>query len=99
MNASRVENKSSSNRLALIGVAVVGMALCSIGIGKVAASGQWLSFPGIAGSVLGVIALAVVGARLIGNGLPFGRTDGDAIKVVIGIGLVKFAVAILFLGT
>ncbi len=98
MNANRVETRSSSPRLALIGVVIVGMALCTNGVGKVAVAGQWLSFPGLAGSLLGIAALGMVGVRLAGRELPFVRTDVDAIKAVVALALVKFAIGLLFLG-
>ncbi len=98
MNANHVETKPLRDRLAVIGVTALGLALCGPGVGKVATSGQWLSLPGIAGSLLGAAALAVVGARLTGKDLPFVRSDLDAIKVVIAVGLVKFVVATAFLG-
>lgn len=98
MSANRMETRSSIGRLALIGAVVVGMAMCTNGVGKVAASGQWLSLPGVAGSLLGLMALVIVGARLMGKELPPVSSNGDAIKSVVAIALAKFAIALVFLG-
>jgi hypothetical protein len=97
MKASTVQTGSTVDRAALIGATVVGMAMCSGGIGKVAASGQWLSFPGVAGSLLGAALLTVVIARLLGRSLPVVRTDRAAIGLVVGVAIAKLAVAALFL--
>jgi hypothetical protein len=39
---------SGIERVALIGITLIGMAMCAQGIGRVAATGQWLSVQGIA---------------------------------------------------
>lgn len=80
-------------RIALIAVTLGGMALRAPGIGKVAQSGQWLSFPGIAGSLLGVAILAIVGARLLGTPLPFVSSDLAVVAVVVGFAVVKVGIA------
>ncbi len=94
MSANQAQTRTSSlERVGLVGVTLVGMALCLPGIGKVAASGQWLSFPGIAGSLLGIVILGIVGARLLDRPLPFVHTDRAAIAAVVAFGLVKAAIA------
>lgn len=85
--------ETSLDRAALVGVTLLGMAMCTAGIGRVAASGQWLGFSGIAGSLLGVAILAIVGARLIGRPLPYVSTDRAAIAAVIAGGLLKVIIA------
>jgi hypothetical protein len=80
-------------RIALIVITLVGMAICTQGIGKVAAAGQWLSFQGIAGSLLGVAVLGVVGMRLLGRPLPLIETDRAALFAVLALAALKIAVA------
>ncbi len=84
--------------LIMIGVTVLGMAICSAGIGKVAQSDDWLSFPGIAGSVLGVAALGLVALRIANIDMALVHTDGDAIKLLLVVVFVKVAIALIFLG-
>ena len=80
-------------RIALIVITFVGMAICTQGIGKVAAAGQWLSFQGIAGSLLGLAVLGIVGMRLLGRPLPLIETDRAALVAVLALAAVKIAVA------
>lgn len=80
-------------RVALIVVTLGGMAMCSAGISKVTQSGQWLSLPGIVGSLLGVALLAVVGAQLLGRPLPLVTSDLIASGVVAAFIVGKVAIA------
>jgi hypothetical protein len=80
-------------RIALIVVTLVGMAMCTHGVGKVATSGQWLSFQGIAGSLVGIVILGIVGMRLIGRPLPMIDTDRAALIAVVALAAVKVAIA------
>jgi hypothetical protein len=84
------------DRAALVVVTLVGMAVCAAGVGTVAESGRWLSVPGVAGSLLGVAALAVVAARLLGRPLPFIGSDRAAVAAVLAIVVVKVAIAAWF---
>jgi hypothetical protein len=93
MKANGVQTRSSIDRPALIGVALLGMAVCAPGIGRVATAGQWISPQGILGTLLGVAVLGIVGAR-IGGWSPFGITsDRMALAVVIAVAVVKVAIA------
>lgn len=85
-----------NERTVLIAVTLVGMAICSFGIGKVAASGGWLTLPGILGCTLGVGILAVVGARLMGRPIGFVESDLMAVALIVALGVVKFGVAAVF---
>ena len=80
-------------RIALIVVTLVGMAMCTQGVGRVAASGQWLSVQGIAGSLLGIVILGIVGMRLIGRPLPMIDTDRAALIAVVALAAVKVVIA------
>ena len=85
-----------SDRTAVIALGVVGIAACTPGIGKVAASGNWLSLPGILGSALGIVALAILGAALVGRELPGIPGDRAALIVLGAIIVVKVGVAAVF---
>ncbi len=96
MGANRVASSTAGrDRLAMIGVTLVGMAVCAPGIGRVATSGQWASFPGIAGTLLGVTILGLVLARLLGMSLGPVTTDRQAIAVVLAVAALKVAIAAL----
>ena len=83
-------------RLALIVITVVGMAFCSRAIGKVAVENGWVSLPGVAGVLLGVGILGIVGARLLGKPLPLVESDVAAIIAVVGLAAAKVGVAALY---
>ena len=85
-----------SDRTAVIGLGVIGMALCTAGIGKVASSGNWLSAPGILGTALGLVALAILGAAIVGKDLPGIPGDRAALIVLGSIIVVKVGVAAVF---
>jgi hypothetical protein len=75
----------------LVVAALVGMAICSAGIGQVAARGQWMHPLAIVGYVLGVAALAVVGAGVIGIQLPLIDTPRAALIALAIIVIAKVA--------
>ncbi len=85
-----------SDRATVIGLGVVGMAICTTGIGKVATSGNWLSVPGILGSLLGVIALAILGAAIFGKELPGIPGDRAALILLATIVVVKVGIGAVF---
>jgi hypothetical protein len=85
-----------SDRAAVIGLGIAGMAICSVGIGKVASSGNWLSMPGILGTALGVIGLAILGATILGRELPGIPGDRAALVLLGAIIVVKIGVAAVF---
>ena len=80
-------------RVVLIVVTLVGMAMCTQGVGKVATSGQWLSVQGIAGSLLGIVILGIVGMRLVGRPLPMIDTDRAALIAVVALAAAKVVIA------
>jgi choline-glycine betaine transporter len=71
------------------------MAMCSAGIGRVAAAGRWTDPLSIIGSALGVAALVVIGAALLGRSLPAITTTRHALFVVLVIIVVKVALTAL----
>ena len=65
-------------RVALALMGVVGMAMCTSAIGKVAAAGRWGDPLSIASYALGVLALTVLVAGLFSWKLPFITTEWQA---------------------
>lgn len=80
-------------KAAVVVVVLVGMALCSSGIGKVAAAGAWLDPRAITAYVLGVAALIVAVGALIGAPLPLLGSPWAAAMAVAAVILVKAAIA------
>ncbi len=75
-------------RAALIVLLVIGMTMCSFGIGQVAASGKWASPLAIAGYLLGTALLVVIFSGIFGWKLPVLPTPRDAVlaaSLLIGI--------------
>jgi hypothetical protein len=60
----------SSSRTALVVLVVLGMAMCTSGMGRVAASGAWAHPLAFLGSLVGVVILVIAGAGLLGKPLP-----------------------------
>jgi choline-glycine betaine transporter len=87
-----------NSRITLALVGFVGMAMCSAGIGRVAASGRWADLLSIVGYVLGIAALVVIGVGLLGRSLPYVGTPRQALFVVLGIIVVKVALTALHSG-
>jgi hypothetical protein len=78
-----------SERMALIVVTIIGMTLCSAGIGQIATRGDWLHPIAILGYLFGTLILCIVGATLLGIKLPLITTERAALIAVILIGIVK----------
>lgn len=72
---------------------VIGMTICALGgIGRVAATGQWLHPLSIIGYLLGGLILIVASAVLFGWKLPFIQSDQQAllaIAILAGIKVVN----------
>lgn len=75
---------------ALIIVGVVGMAMCTAGIGKVAAAGRWADPLSIVAYVLGAAAIGIVVAGVAGWKLPLIANEWQAILAVLVIIVTKF---------
>jgi hypothetical protein len=80
-----------SSKIALIVVTLVGMAMCTAGIGRVAAQGQWLHPLALVGSLLGVAILLLVGAALFNIKLPLIDSTQAALIAVIVVVILKVA--------
>jgi hypothetical protein len=79
----------------LIALLVVGMAMCTGGIGQVAASGKWVSPMAFAGYLLGLAILVVFFAGLTGWKLPLVQNINQAVAAIAALMLVKFVIATL----
>jgi hypothetical protein len=80
-----------SEKVVLVVVTLLGMALCSAGIGQVAARGEWLHPMSIVASVMGVLVLGIVGAGLFDFKLPLVDSTRAAIIAVVVIMIAKVA--------
>ena len=80
----------STDRAALLALVVIGMAICSqAGIGRVAASGEWLHPFSILGYLLGA-AIVVIGiAALFGKNIPPLTSFYQSFTAVVVIAAVK----------
>ncbi len=81
-----------SSKVVLVIATFVGMAMCSAGIGQVAASSQWLHPLAIIGYILGALILVVVGAGLFGYKLPLIDSTQAALIAMIVLVIVKVAI-------
>ncbi len=80
----------SEKTLLVVGT-VVGMAMCTGGIGQVAARGEWAHPLAILGYVLGALILVVVGAALLGIDLPLIDSPRAALIAMIVLVILKVA--------
>ncbi|HEX6306434.1 MAG TPA: hypothetical protein VFZ76_19700 [Anaerolineales bacterium] len=85
----------SGERAALIVLVVIGMAMCTNGIGRVAASGAWTHPLSILGYLLGALILVVAGAAILGRPLPLVPGVHQAIIAVSVLGVLKLVFSIV----
>lgn len=85
----------ASERAALIVLVVIGMAMCTSGIGRVAAAGAWTHPLSITGYLLGALILVVAGAAILGRPLPMVPGVHQAIIAVSALGVAKLVVSAL----
>lgn len=73
----------SNTRVDVILLVVIGMAICSqCGIGRVAATRQWLHPLSIVGYILGVLILLITLAVFVGWKIPFIQTGQQALIAI-----------------
>lgn len=82
----------NSPKAALIALLVVGMAMCTGGIGQVGASGKWTSPLAIIGILLGILILVIIIAGLAGWKLPLITGQVQAVVAVGLLIVVKFLI-------
>ena len=73
----------SNTRVAMVSVLVLGMAMCTSGIGRVAALQQWTHPLAILGYLLGALILVIGLSTIFSWKLPFIQSDAQAILVVV----------------
>ncbi len=78
-----------SDKTLLVVSTFVGMAICTTGIGQVAARGEWAHPLAIVGYVLGALILAIVGAAMFGINLPLVDSPRAALVAMIVLVIVK----------
>jgi hypothetical protein len=69
----------SNTRVAMVALLILGMAMCSTGIGRVSAIHQWTHPLSILGYLLGALILVIGLATTFGLKLPYIQNDVQAI--------------------
>lgn len=85
----------SGERAGLIVLVVIGMAMCTNGIGRVAAAGAWTHPLSILGYLLGALILVVAGAAILGRPLPLVPGVHQAIIAVSVLEVLKLVFSIV----
>lgn len=88
----------ANDRTALVVLMVVSLAMCSQGIGRVAARRAWAHPLSILGYLLGAAILGIAAAALLGIPLPWVASVREAIRAVAVLGVVKLVLSTLHLG-
>lgn len=81
-----------SEKTMLIVITLIGMAMCTMGIGAVAARGEWLNPMAIVAYIVGALILVIVGAALFNIPLPFVDSTRAALVAVVLLGVIKVVV-------
>ncbi len=81
-----------SEKSLLIVLTLIGMAMCTAGIGQVAARGEWLHPLSMIAYVLGALVLLVTVAGVFGINLPLIDSTRAALVAVIVLAVLKVAV-------
>ncbi len=86
----------SNERLAVVALALVGMAICSqAGIGRVAATGAWAHPLSILGYLLGASILVIAGAALFNKLVPPLISYHQAFLAVTAIAALKVVISFI----
>lgn len=80
-----------SEKTAVLVLTLIGMAMCSVGIGQVAARGDWAHPLSIVGIVLGALVLLVAAAGLFEFRLPLIDSPRAALIAIVVIAIAKVA--------
>jgi hypothetical protein len=92
----------ANDRAALYTLAVLGFAMCCIGMGRTAAQLGWTHPITVSGVVMGVLIIVIVAATAAGWPLPLIANDRAAMLTVAMMGLAKWGLGLvnrLFLQT
>lgn len=82
-----------SDRSVLAALLILGMAICSQGIGRVAAAGAWTHPLSILGYLLGAAILVIGGAAFFGRPIPPLTSTNQTILAVGGLAVVKLVLS------
>lgn len=85
----------SNERTALAVLVVLGMAMCTRGIGRVAATGAWAHPLSILGILLGGLILVIAILALAGKSLPLVSNARQAILAVSVLSVIKLGLSAL----
>ena len=85
----------SNERVALVSLVIVGMAMCTRGIGRVAAAGAWASPLSLAAIGLGALILIIGTVAFLGKPLPLMANMRQAIVGIGLLGLVKLGLSLV----
>jgi hypothetical protein len=85
----------NNERVVLIALVVIGMGMCTAGIGRVAASGAWLHPLSVIGYLLGATILVIGVAAVFGKQVPPLTSYYQSFAVVAGLAGVKLALSTL----
>lgn len=85
----------SNERVVLIAVVVLGMAMCTRGIGRVAALGAWGHPLAILGYLVGALILLIAAVGLSGKPLLWISTPRDAVVTAALLTALKLALSTL----
>ena len=84
----------TTDRAALLGLVVIGMAICSqAGIGRVSASGAWLHPFSIVGYLLGATIILIGLAALFGKQIPPLADYHQSFLAVVAIAVLKIVLS------
>jgi hypothetical protein len=78
-----------TGKLAVVAVTLVGMTMCTAGIGWVAARGAWLHPMSFVAYVVGIAILFIAGATLLNVRLPLIETNQAALIAIVALILFK----------
>lgn len=82
-------------RSAFIGLAILGLVVCSFGLATQASSMNWLNPFNVAGVVLGAAATYVIAGVLLGWKVPFVSGYGSGFLLLTGIIALKWVLTTL----
>ena len=84
----------SNTRVAMVVILLLGMIMCTSGIGRVAATGQWSHPLSILGYVLGGLILLITLAVFVGWKLPYIHNDRQALLTIAILASLKLINAV-----
>lgn len=86
----------SNVRVDIVLLVVIGMTICSQGgIGRVAATGQWMHPLSVIGYVLGGLILFITLAVFVGSKLPYIQSDPQALLAIAILAGIKVVNAVM----